>query len=50
MKQIRKWLPVIVFIVIIFGLTGIGLTTEEKTYSATEKRELQTMPKVKKRL
>ncbi len=49
MKQIRKWLPVIVFIVIIFGLTGIGLTTEEKTYSATEKRELQTMPKVKKK-
>lgn len=37
------------FVLIIFGLTGYGLVTEEKTYSATEKRELQTRPKAKKK-
>lgn len=47
MKQIKKWLPVILFVVIIFGLAGRGLTAEEKTYSSTEKRELQTRPKIK---
>lgn len=49
MKQLKKWLPVLVFVLIIFGLTGFGLATEEKTYSATEKRELQTRPKAKKK-
>lgn len=47
MKLIRKWLMVIAFVIIIFGLTGIGLTAEEKTYSSVEKRELQTMPRAK---
>lgn len=47
MKLIKKWLMVITFVIIIFGLTGIGLTAEEKTYSSVEKRELQTMPKAK---
>ena len=45
MKRIKKWLPVVAFCVIIFSLTGRGLTAEEKTYSSSEKRELQTMPK-----
>lgn len=47
MKQVKKWLPVLMFVLIIFGLTGYGLVTEKKTYSATEKRELQTRPKAK---
>lgn len=47
MKLVKKWLPVVAFVVIIFGLTGIGLTAEEKTYSSAEKRELQTLPKAK---
>ena len=47
MKRIKKWLPVVAFCVIIFSLTGRGLTAEEKTYSSSEKRELQTMPKAK---
>lgn len=47
MKLIKKWLPIIAFVIIIFGLTGLGLTAEEKTYSSVEKRELQTMPKAK---
>lgn len=47
MKLIKKWLPVVAFVIVIFGLTGIGLTAEEKTYSSVEKRELQTMPKAK---
>ena len=49
MKHMKYWLPIITFIVIIFGLTALGLTAEEKTYSATEKRELQTRPKAKKK-
>lgn len=49
MKQFKKMLPVLAFAVILFGLTILSLTTEEKTYSSTEKRELQTMPKVKKK-
>ncbi|MBO5486496.1 MAG: hypothetical protein J5988_06150, partial [Eubacterium sp.] len=47
MKLIKKILPVFMFALIIFGLTGIGLISEEKTYSSTEKRELQTRPKAK---
>ena len=47
MKLIKKCLPAIVFAVIVFGLTGMGLVAKEKTYSATEKRELQTRPKAK---
>lgn len=47
MKFMKYWLPVIMFAMIIFGLMSLGLTAEEKTYSATEKRELQTRPKVK---
>lgn len=49
MRHMKYLLPVITFVVIIFGLTALGLTAEEKTYSATEKRELQTRPKVKKK-
>lgn len=45
----RKLLPVFVFFLVIFGLAGAGIFSEEKTWSATEKRELQTMPKVKKK-
>lgn len=47
MDRIKKWFPVVIFGVIIFGLAGLGLTAEERTYSSAEKRELQTMPKVK---
>lgn len=47
MKLIKKILPVFMFVLIIFGLTGMGLVLEEKTYSSTEKRELQTRPKAK---
>lgn len=46
-NQIKKILPVFVFVIVLFGLCGFGITAEEKTYSSTEKRELQTMPKVK---
>lgn len=49
MRHMKYLWPVITFVVIIFGLTALGLTAEEKTYSATEKRELQTRPKVKKK-
>ena len=45
MNNLKKMLPVIVFSVIIFGFTGMGMATEQKTYSAAEKRELQTLPK-----
>lgn len=47
MKLIKKILPVFMFVLIIFGLTGMGLMSEEKTYSSAEKRELQTRPKAK---
>lgn len=47
MNYIKKMLPVFVFCIVIFGLCGLGLTAEEKTYSSTEKRELQTMPKLR---
>ncbi|MDD7641951.1 MAG: DHHW family protein [bacterium] len=43
----KKMLPVLAFVAVLFGLTILSLTTEEKTYSSTEKRELQTRPKVK---
>lgn len=46
MKNLKKMLPVLMFSVILFGLAGLGLTAEDQTYSATEKRELQTLPKV----
>lgn len=49
MNHLKKMLPVIVFAVILFGLTGMGMTAEEKTYSAAEKRELQTLPKATKK-
>lgn len=43
----KKILPVFVFCAIVFGLAGAGIFSEEKAYSATEKRELQTRPKPK---
>lgn len=49
MNHLKKMLPVIVFAVILFGLTGMGMTAEEKTYSEAEKRELQTLPKATKK-
>ena len=45
MKYYKNSLPVLVFVLILFGLTSRSLTSEEKTYSVTEKRELQTRPK-----
>lgn len=36
----------IVFVCILFGLSAKGIVSEDKTYSAAEKRELQTMPKL----
>lgn len=47
MNKIKKYLPVLVFVFLIFGLAGGGLFAEEKTYSAVEKRELQTRPRAK---
>lgn len=47
MNKIKKHLPVLVFVFLIFGLAGGGLFAEEKTYSAVEKRELQTRPRAK---
>lgn len=47
MNKVKKWLPVFVFVFIIFGMAGGSLLAEKKTYSATEKRELQTRPKAK---
>lgn len=47
MDQLKRLLPVLAFLILIFSLAGMGLTAEEKTYSATEKRELQTKPKAK---
>lgn len=49
MKYLRQILPVFVFGVILFGLTTVSLTTEEKSYSASERRELQTRPKLTKK-
>lgn len=46
-KYVRQLLPIIVFSVIIFGLTAGSLGSEKKEYSETEKRELQQMPKVR---
>ena len=43
----KKILPVFVFFLVIFGLAGAGIVSQEKTYSSTEKRELQTRPKPK---
>lgn len=43
----KKILPVFVFFLIIFGLAGAGVFSQEKAYSSTEKRELQTRPKAK---
>lgn len=46
MKKLSFLLPVIVFVCILFGLSAKGIVSEDKTYSAAEKRELQTMPKL----
>ncbi len=45
----KKLLPVFVFFLVLFSLAGAGIFSEEKTWSGTEKRELQTMPRVKKK-
>lgn len=44
-KYIRQLLPILAFVIIIFGLTGSSMFSEKKEYSAAEKRELQQMPK-----
>ena len=49
MKHFKNVLPILMFVVILFGLTMRSLTIEEKTYSSTEKRELQTKPKIRKK-
>lgn len=41
----KKLLPVLVFFLVIFGLAAAGVLSQEKSWSATEKRELQTRPK-----
>ena len=46
MKKLNYLLPVIVFACILFGLAAKGIVAEDKSYSAIEKRELQTMPKL----
>lgn len=46
-KYVRQFLPVVTFLVIIFGLTAGSLGSEKKEYSETEKRVLQQMPKVR---
>ena len=46
MKRITNLLPVFAFGVMVFGLTALSLTAEEKTYSSTEKRVLQTRPEI----
>lgn len=43
----KKLLPVFVFFLLIFGLAGMGIFSQKKAWSATEKRELQTLPGVK---
>lgn len=43
----KKLLPVFIFFLVISGLAGAGIFSQEKTWSATEKRELQTRPKPK---
>ena len=45
MKKLNYLLPVIVFACILLGLCVKGITSEDKTYSSAEKRELQTRPK-----
>ena len=47
MKSFKYILPVAVFALILFGLSAKGMIAEEKTYSTIEKRELQTMPKIR---
>ena len=47
MKSFKYILPVAVFALILFGLGARGMIAEEKTYSTIEKRELQTMPKIR---
>ena len=47
MKSFKYILPVAVFALILFGLSARGMIAEEKTYSTIEKRELQTMPKIR---
>lgn len=42
----KKLLPVFVFVFVIYGLAGMGILSQEKTWSAAERRELQTLPKV----
>lgn len=46
-KYIRQLLPVVVFAAIIFGLTGGSIFSQKQEYSASEKRVLQTMPKLR---
>lgn len=41
----KKLLPVLVFFLVIFGLAASGVLSQEKSWSAAEKRELQTRPK-----
>lgn len=44
-KHIFKWLPGLLFVLILCGFTATEALSESKTYSAVEKRELQTCPK-----
>ena len=46
MRQICKRLPGVILIVFLFLLAGTEALSHQKTYSAIEKRELQTYPKV----
>lgn len=46
MIRIFKWLPGVIFMVLLLGLAGKEALSHQRTYSPVEKRELQTRPEI----
>jgi len=49
MKKIYTLFPVLIFLLLLYSITLINIFGEKHTYSAEEKRMLQTIPKVTKK-
>lgn len=48
MKRLIKILPAFVLFIMLFAITFMGISTEDKTYSRMENRTLQQLPKLSK--
>lgn len=49
MKKFGKLLPMLVFFLMIYGIPVWGIVQEDRTYSSSENRMLQTFPKISER-